>query len=68
MHHQFVCSLLGGMCAGGYLFSRQSSKVVVVVHVLHVVLVVPVVDREADGSGTMVTGRSITICSWSLQP
>ena len=66
MHHQFVCSLLGGMCAGGYLFSRQSSKVVVV-HVLHVVLVVvvPVVDREADGSGTMVTGRSI---SWSLQP
>ena len=41
----------------------------VVVHVLHVVLVVPVVvpvvDREADGSGTMVTGRSI---SWALQP
>ena len=47
----------------------SQGSLVVVVHVLHVVLVVPVVvpvvDREADGSGTMVTGRNI---SWSLQP
>ena len=54
------------MCRPG-IYSQGS---LVVVHVLHVVLqcstvVVPVVDREADGSGTMVTGRSI---SWSLQP
>ena len=43
----------------GYLFSRQSSGSTCSTSTV----VVPVVDREADGSGTMVTGRSI---SWSL--
>ena len=49
----------------GYLFSRQSSSSTRTTCSTSTVLVVPVVDREADGSGTMVTGRSI---SWSLQP
>ena len=48
----------------GYLFSRQSSSSTRTACSTSTV-VVPVVDREADGSGTMVTGRSI---SWSLQP
>ena len=63
-----MCSLLAGMCAGRVFILKAVYIIIVVVHVLHVVLqcstvVVPVVDREADGSGTMVTVRSI---SWSL--
>ena len=53
----------------GYLFPRQSSSSTrtTCTTCSTSTVVVPVVDREADGSGTMVTGRSITI-SWSLQP